>query len=79
MKAAPALPFIADDILQTFDDTRARAALEALVGLSRHVQVIVLTHHPHLLALARGLPVHAQTLPATAAASHASKPLEVLR
>ncbi len=77
--AAPALPFIADDILQTFDDTRARAALEALVGLSRHVQVIVLTHHPHLLALARGLPVHAQTLPATAAAPHASEPAEVGR
>ena len=45
---APPLPFVADDILQTFDDvTRARAALEALVGLSQHVQVILLTHHPH--------------------------------
>ena len=55
---APPLPFVADDILQTFDDTRARAALEALVGLSQHVQVILLTHHPHLLHLAQGLPVH---------------------
>ena len=60
--AAPPLPFIADDILQTFDDTRARAALQALVGLSQHVQVIVLTHHPHLLALAQDLPVHVQRL-----------------
>ena len=44
-----------------------------------HTWGSALTHHPHLLALARGLPVHAQTLPATAAASHASKPVEVLR
>lgn len=56
VRAAPPLPFIADDMLQTFDDARAAAALEALLGLSRHVQVIVLTHHPHLLALARTLP-----------------------
>ncbi len=59
---APPLPFIADDILQTFDDGRARAAMRALVGLSQHVQVIVLTHHPHVLALAEGLPVHVQRL-----------------
>ncbi len=58
--AAPPLPFIADDILQTFDDGRARAAMQALIGLSQHVQVIVLTHHPHLLDVARGLPVHVQ-------------------
>ena len=61
---APALPFVADDILQTSDDVRARAALEALVGLSQHVQVILLTHHPHLLAVAQGLPVHRVSLPA---------------
>ena len=60
--AAPPLPFIVDDVLQTFDDARARAALQALVGLSRHVQVIVLTHHPHLLEVARDLPVHVQRL-----------------
>ena len=60
--AAPPLPFIADDILQTFDDARARSALAALVELSQHVQVIVLTHHPHVLTLAEGLPVHVQRL-----------------
>ncbi len=53
--AAPALPFVADDILQTFDDDRAVAALHALVALSAHVQVILLSHHPHLLDLARAL------------------------
>ena len=55
--AGSKLPFIADDILQTFDDARARSALAALVALSQHVQVIVLTHHPHVVSLADGLPV----------------------
>ncbi len=70
--ANPPLPFIADDILQTFDDTRAAAALRALLDLSAHVQVIVLTHHPHVQALARALPagtVHTVVLPHLAAAA----------
>lgn len=50
---ADALPFIADDILQTFDDARAEAALRALLTLSDRVQVIVLTHHRHILDLAQ--------------------------
>lgn len=52
----PALPFLGDDILQTSDDARAAAALAALVGLSHHVQVILLSHHAHLGVLARALP-----------------------
>ncbi len=59
---APALPFIADDVLQTFDDERAHAAMQALARLSEHVQVLVLTHHPHLVPLTAGLPVHIVTL-----------------
>lgn len=49
---APGLPFIADDLLQTFDDDRARAAFRTLLELSEKLQVIVLTHHPHLARLA---------------------------
>ncbi len=64
VQSAPPLPFVADDILQTFDDVRARAALEALVGLSHHVQVILLTHHPHIEQVARGLPIHSVRLEA---------------
>ena len=52
---ATPLPFIADDILQTFDDDRAMAALRALVELSNDLQVIVLTHHEHIARLAEGL------------------------
>jgi uncharacterized protein YhaN len=54
--SAPPLPFIGDDILQTFDDDRALAALEALRDISATVQVILLTHHRHVLDLARRLP-----------------------
>jgi DNA-binding PucR family transcriptional regulator len=53
---APPLPFIGDDILQTSNDDRATAALHALLELSHHVQVILLTHHPHILQLANSLP-----------------------
>ena len=62
---SPALPFIADDILQTFDDRRALAALRALCAFSNTAQVVVLTHHEHVVSLAEGLPlgsVHVQRL-----------------
>jgi uncharacterized protein YhaN len=55
-KTVSPLPFIADDVLQTFDDPRTTATLRALLELSNHVQVIVLTHHPHVGHLAAGLP-----------------------
>jgi len=53
---APTLPFIGDDILQTFDDDRALAAMRVLREMSANVQVILLTHHRHLLDLAKQLP-----------------------
>jgi len=46
------VPFIADDVLVTFDDARATAALKALKTLSRHTQVLLFTHHRHHLQLA---------------------------
>jgi uncharacterized protein YhaN len=57
---APALPFIADDLLQTFDDyERTTNALTALADLSQHVQVILLSHHQHLIEVAQTLPANA--------------------
>ena len=47
------LPFVLDDILVEFDDDRARAALAALGELAGTLQVILFTHHSHLLELAR--------------------------
>jgi uncharacterized protein YhaN len=52
---APPLPFVCDDILQTFDDDRAMAAMQALVQLSESVQVILLSHHRHLAGLSARL------------------------
>jgi uncharacterized protein YhaN len=53
LRHASALPFIADDLFVNFDDGRARAGLQALRELSRHTQVLFLTHHEHLLPLVR--------------------------
>lgn len=47
------LPFIADDLFINYDDRRATAGLQALGELSRHTQVLFLTHHDHLLPRVR--------------------------
>lgn len=48
-----AIPFVVDDILVNFDDRRVRAALQVLEEVSRLTQVILYTHHDHLVQLAR--------------------------
>ncbi len=48
-----ALPFIADDLFVNFDDERAAAGLEVLHRLAGTCQVLVFTHHAHLVGLAR--------------------------
>ncbi|MEN9893597.1 MAG: hypothetical protein RLY78_3892 [Pseudomonadota bacterium] len=47
------LPFIADDLFVNFHDARSRAGLAVLGELSRRTQVIFLTHHEHLVDVAR--------------------------
>jgi uncharacterized protein YhaN len=47
------MPFIVDDILVNFDDQRACAALKALAALSARTQLLLFTHHAHLVELAR--------------------------
>ncbi|QDU95358.1 YhaN family protein [Lignipirellula cremea] len=49
----PPLPFIVDDILLTFDNQRAKAALRLLGKLSARTQIIFFTHHQHLVDLAQ--------------------------
>ncbi len=46
------IPFIVDDVLINFDDSRAKIALQALAELSRRTQVICFTHHARLVTLA---------------------------
>ncbi len=57
--AGPSPPFLVDDVLQSFDDRRAVAALRAMLPLSEGTQVIVLTHHRHLVELVGALPAGA--------------------
>jgi uncharacterized protein YhaN len=47
------IPLIIDDCLIQLDDQRAGAALKAFSDLSQKTQVILFTHHQHLLALAQ--------------------------
>ncbi len=47
------LPLVLDDLLMTFDDARSSALLPVLAALSRQTQVLVFTHHEHVLDLCR--------------------------
>ncbi|WP_368736865.1 ATP-binding protein, partial [Methylobacterium haplocladii] len=47
------LPFIADDIMETFDDFRAEEAFRLLAEMAGIGQVVYLTHHRHLCDVAR--------------------------
>ena len=46
------MPIILDDVLVSFDDNRAKAAMEILMELGQKTQVIMFTHHAHLLEIA---------------------------
>lgn len=50
---AEAVPVVFDDVLLESDDARAARILAALSSLAEHTQVLVLTHHRHLVELAR--------------------------
>ena len=52
-RAPGPLPMILDDIMEAFDDTRARAALQLCAEIGTNGQAILFTHHAHLVALAR--------------------------
>jgi len=47
------LPFVTDDIHETFDDDRARASLELAASMGERGQTILFTHHRHVVDLAR--------------------------
>ncbi len=47
------VPFIADDIMETFDDFRAEEAFRLFAEMGMHGQVIYLTHHKHLTHIAK--------------------------
>lgn len=51
---AGSLPVVCDDLLITADDGRAAALLRVLAAAATHSQVIVFSHHAHLIDVARG-------------------------
>ena len=54
------VPLIVDDVLVTFDDARARSTLQCLGELATKTQVLLFTHHRHVLELA--MAVHPGTI-----------------
>ncbi|MGC0321103.1 uncharacterized protein YhaN [Bradyrhizobium sp. USDA 326] len=52
-RARSAVPFVADDIMETFDDFRAEEAFRLFAEMAQAGQVIYLTHHQHLCEIAR--------------------------
>jgi uncharacterized protein YhaN len=46
-------PLLLDDVFVHFDDTRTSSALKLLAELSEQMQVIVFTHHDHVVDLAQ--------------------------
>lgn len=58
------LPFVADDLLLSLDNTRAELTLRALGTLAETSQVLFFTHHEHMVALARA------SLPSTILTEH---------
>jgi hypothetical protein len=47
------MPLILDDLLSTFDNERTKAILPQLAELAKRSQVLLFTHHEHLIQLAR--------------------------
>ena len=47
------LPFLCDDVFETFDETRTRAACRLLHRIGEKGQAIYLTHHRHVVEIAR--------------------------
>jgi uncharacterized protein YhaN len=48
-------PFLADDIMETFDDFRAEEAFRLLAGMAATGQVVYFTHHRHLCEIAKAV------------------------
>jgi uncharacterized protein YhaN len=49
------LPFIGDDIMETFDDARSKATLSLLGEMAKTGQVLYFTHHQHLCTAAKNI------------------------
>lgn len=55
VKHRKALPFFADDILETFDDDRSAETFSLMGEMAQKGQIIYLTHHRHLCEIAKSI------------------------
>lgn len=55
LKEREPVPLIVDDVLVNFDDDRSRATLACLAELARDTQVVIFTHHRHLVEIAKSV------------------------
>lgn len=55
MRTAEPLPFIADDLLSSFDDERTACTISLLRAFGQSSQTIVFTHHAHVADIARAV------------------------
>jgi len=49
------LPFFCDDVFETFDEDRTRAAVRVMEEIGHRGQAIYLTHHRHVVDIARAV------------------------
>lgn len=66
----PPVPFIADDIMETFDEPRSEEVFRLFGDMARIGQVIYFTHHRHLCDIARTVVPEVRIL--TLGATHAN-------
>jgi len=66
-QGTPTLPVVFDDVLMAFDDNRAKAALTLMSELAKDWQIIVMTHHEHVLHLVTTFPTEIATVATLAA------------
>ena len=81
----PSVPFIADDIMETFDEPRSEEVFRLLAKMATIGQVIYLTHHRHLCEIAQkvvpSVRIHeigVQTLPSFSNPGELLNPFQVL-
>ncbi|OYX68028.1 MAG: hypothetical protein B7Y95_21510, partial [Rhizobiales bacterium 32-66-11] len=53
VRSRSTVPFVADDIMETFDDFRAEEAFRLFAEMAQAGQVIYLTHHLHLCEIVK--------------------------
>ena len=58
----PTLPVVLDDVLQAHDDARTSAAIHVLIEEAREQQIVLLTHHAAVAAVAAELGANVVTL-----------------